>query len=71
MKVSNVKQGKIKATQQQSVAQASTVKTPVAQQTAVTKTDVAHLNKHAQNGHDPRMFKIDDDPRVTSFQLTS
>lgn len=29
------------------------------------KADVAHLNKHARNGGDPRMFKIDDDPRVT------
>lgn len=29
------------------------------------KGEVAHLNKHAQNGGDPRMFKIDDDPRVT------
>ena len=29
------------------------------------KTEVAHLNKHAHNGGDPRMFKIDDDPRVT------
>jgi len=29
------------------------------------KSEVAHLNKHAQNGGDSRMFKIDDDPRVT------
>jgi exopolysaccharide biosynthesis polyprenyl glycosylphosphotransferase len=29
------------------------------------KADVAHLNKHAQNGGDPRMFKIENDPRVT------
>ena len=29
------------------------------------KTEVAHLNKHAADGHDPRMFKIDGDPRVT------
>jgi exopolysaccharide biosynthesis polyprenyl glycosylphosphotransferase len=29
------------------------------------KADVIHLNKHAQNGGDARMFKIDDDPRVT------
>ncbi len=29
------------------------------------KGDVAHLNKHRQNGGDPRMFKIPDDPRVT------
>ena len=29
------------------------------------KADLAHLNKHARNGGDPRMFKIDDDPRVT------
>jgi exopolysaccharide biosynthesis polyprenyl glycosylphosphotransferase len=27
------------------------------------KDDFAHLNKH--NGHDPRMFKIEGDPRVT------
>jgi exopolysaccharide biosynthesis polyprenyl glycosylphosphotransferase len=31
------------------------------------KTEVAHLNKHLQNGGDPRMFKIPDDPRVTRF----
>jgi exopolysaccharide biosynthesis polyprenyl glycosylphosphotransferase len=29
------------------------------------KADVIHLNKHAQNGGNARMFKIDDDPRVT------
>jgi exopolysaccharide biosynthesis polyprenyl glycosylphosphotransferase len=29
------------------------------------KSDVAHLNKHARNGGDPRMFKIPGDPRVT------
>jgi exopolysaccharide biosynthesis polyprenyl glycosylphosphotransferase len=31
------------------------------------KGEVAHLNKHAQPGGDPRMFKIPDDPRVTRF----
>jgi exopolysaccharide biosynthesis polyprenyl glycosylphosphotransferase len=29
------------------------------------KLDVAHLNKHLAPGRDARMFKIDDDPRVT------
>jgi exopolysaccharide biosynthesis polyprenyl glycosylphosphotransferase len=29
------------------------------------KAEVAHLNKHARAGGDPRMFKIPDDPRVT------
>jgi exopolysaccharide biosynthesis polyprenyl glycosylphosphotransferase len=29
------------------------------------KSDVAHLNKHARNGGDPRMFKIPGDPRIT------
>jgi exopolysaccharide biosynthesis polyprenyl glycosylphosphotransferase len=29
------------------------------------KTEVAHLNKHAVPGGDPRMFKIPADPRVT------
>jgi exopolysaccharide biosynthesis polyprenyl glycosylphosphotransferase len=29
------------------------------------KAEVAHLNMHAQNGGDPRMFKIPDDPRAT------
>jgi exopolysaccharide biosynthesis polyprenyl glycosylphosphotransferase len=29
------------------------------------KAEVAHLNKHLQNGGDPRMFKIPNDPRVT------
>jgi exopolysaccharide biosynthesis polyprenyl glycosylphosphotransferase len=31
------------------------------------KAQLAHLNKHARNGGDPRMFKIPDDPRVTSI----
>jgi lipopolysaccharide/colanic/teichoic acid biosynthesis glycosyltransferase len=31
------------------------------------KAELAHLNKHASNGGDPRMFKIPDDPRVTSI----
>ena len=31
------------------------------------KAEVAHLNKHAQHGGDPRMFKIANDPRVTRF----
>lgn len=31
------------------------------------KSEFAHLNKHAQNGGDPRMFKIHDDPRVTGI----
>jgi exopolysaccharide biosynthesis polyprenyl glycosylphosphotransferase len=31
------------------------------------KADYAHLNRHAQNGGDPRMFKVPDDPRVTKF----
>jgi exopolysaccharide biosynthesis polyprenyl glycosylphosphotransferase len=30
------------------------------------KADLAHLNKHARSGGDTRMFKIDDDPRITS-----
>jgi exopolysaccharide biosynthesis polyprenyl glycosylphosphotransferase len=30
------------------------------------KRSVAHLNVHALPGRDPRMFKIDDDPRVTA-----
>jgi exopolysaccharide biosynthesis polyprenyl glycosylphosphotransferase len=30
------------------------------------KHEFAHLNKHAHNGGDPRMFKIADDPRVTA-----
>ena len=30
------------------------------------KLEVAHLNKHLQGGGDPRMFKIPNDPRVTS-----
>jgi len=29
------------------------------------KAEYAHLNKHAKNGGDPRMFKIENDPRVT------
>jgi exopolysaccharide biosynthesis polyprenyl glycosylphosphotransferase len=29
------------------------------------KDEVAHLNMHEQNGGDPRMFKVPDDPRVT------
>jgi exopolysaccharide biosynthesis polyprenyl glycosylphosphotransferase len=29
------------------------------------KAEVAHLNQHLQNGGDPRMFKIANDPRVT------
>jgi exopolysaccharide biosynthesis polyprenyl glycosylphosphotransferase len=29
------------------------------------KAEVAHLNMHSQNGRDPRMFKIPNDPRVT------
>jgi exopolysaccharide biosynthesis polyprenyl glycosylphosphotransferase len=29
------------------------------------KAELEHLNKHAQNGDDPRMFKIPDDPRIT------
>jgi exopolysaccharide biosynthesis polyprenyl glycosylphosphotransferase len=29
------------------------------------KPEVAHLNQHLQNGGDPRMFKIPNDPRVT------
>ena len=31
------------------------------------KHEVAHLNRHARRGRDPRMFKIPDDPRVTRF----
>jgi exopolysaccharide biosynthesis polyprenyl glycosylphosphotransferase len=31
------------------------------------KLEYTHLNKHASNGGDPRMFKIPDDPRMTSF----
>jgi exopolysaccharide biosynthesis polyprenyl glycosylphosphotransferase len=30
------------------------------------KSGLAHLNKHACAGGDPRMFKIDEDPRVTT-----
>jgi lipopolysaccharide/colanic/teichoic acid biosynthesis glycosyltransferase len=29
------------------------------------KSEVAPLDKHLRHGGDPRMFKIDDDPRVT------
>jgi exopolysaccharide biosynthesis polyprenyl glycosylphosphotransferase len=29
------------------------------------KPEFAHLNKHAAEGGDPRMFKIEDDPRIT------
>jgi exopolysaccharide biosynthesis polyprenyl glycosylphosphotransferase len=29
------------------------------------KQEFAHLNMHARNGDDPRMFKIPDDPRLT------
>ena len=29
------------------------------------KGEVAHLNMHAQEGGDPRMFKVPDDPRIT------
>jgi exopolysaccharide biosynthesis polyprenyl glycosylphosphotransferase len=31
------------------------------------KSEVVHLNMHAQNGGDPRMFKVPDDPRVIDF----
>lgn len=31
------------------------------------KAEVAHLNKHASNGGDPRMFKVVGDPRTTRF----
>ena len=31
------------------------------------KSEFAHLNQHLQNGGDPRMFKIPDDPRVTGL----
>jgi exopolysaccharide biosynthesis polyprenyl glycosylphosphotransferase len=31
------------------------------------KHEVAHLNMHARNGGDPRMFKVPDDPRITRF----
>jgi exopolysaccharide biosynthesis polyprenyl glycosylphosphotransferase len=29
------------------------------------KAQIAHLNRHAQPGYDPRMFKVVNDPRVT------
>jgi exopolysaccharide biosynthesis polyprenyl glycosylphosphotransferase len=31
------------------------------------KPEYAHLNRHAKNGGDPRMFKVPGDPRVTKF----
>jgi exopolysaccharide biosynthesis polyprenyl glycosylphosphotransferase len=31
------------------------------------KSEVAHLNIHATNGGDARMFKVPDDPRTTNF----
>jgi lipopolysaccharide/colanic/teichoic acid biosynthesis glycosyltransferase len=31
------------------------------------KGEVAHLNMHAENGGDGRMFKVPDDPRTTEF----
>ena len=31
------------------------------------KSEVAHLNMHATNGGDPRMFKVPKDPRITPF----
>jgi exopolysaccharide biosynthesis polyprenyl glycosylphosphotransferase len=31
------------------------------------KAEYAHMNRHAQNGGDPRMFKVPNDPRVTKF----
>ena len=31
------------------------------------KPALAHLNKHARNGGDPRMFKVHNDPRITRF----
>jgi lipopolysaccharide/colanic/teichoic acid biosynthesis glycosyltransferase len=31
------------------------------------KHALAHLNRHARRGRDPRMFKIPNDPRVTRF----
>jgi exopolysaccharide biosynthesis polyprenyl glycosylphosphotransferase len=31
------------------------------------KGEVAHLNMHAENGGDARMFKVPDDPRTTKF----
>jgi exopolysaccharide biosynthesis polyprenyl glycosylphosphotransferase len=31
------------------------------------KSEVAHLNMHAANGGDPRMFKVPEDPRITPF----
>jgi exopolysaccharide biosynthesis polyprenyl glycosylphosphotransferase len=34
------------------------------------KHELAHLNRHARQGRDARMFKIPDDPRVTRFGRT-
>jgi exopolysaccharide biosynthesis polyprenyl glycosylphosphotransferase len=34
------------------------------------KEEVAHLNRHARQGRDGRMFKIPDDPRITRFGRT-
>ena len=34
------------------------------------KKEVAHLNRHARQGRDARMFKIPDDPRITRFGRT-
>ena len=34
------------------------------------KHEVAHLNRHARQGRDARMFKIPDDPRITRFGRT-
>jgi exopolysaccharide biosynthesis polyprenyl glycosylphosphotransferase len=31
------------------------------------KSTIAHLNKHLRAGDDPRMFKVENDPRVTKF----
>jgi exopolysaccharide biosynthesis polyprenyl glycosylphosphotransferase len=31
------------------------------------KDEVAHLNRYAHNGGDTRMFKVENDPRVTNF----
>ena len=35
------------------------------------KAEYAHLNRHAQNGGDPRMFKVPGDPRVTQVRALS
>src|SRR5436305_1609760 len=29
------------------------------------KSEIAHLNRHLASGGDPRMFKVQNDPRVT------